>query len=188
MELTHIEKYYEKIQEKYPDLTIKQIDKIVKYGMRSFYLHNLYGGDVLLKSPYFTLYNGKVFSSNLVFYKYWVLKNKIKLRIKYKRNKTKYSGYYYFGLTDNEFEKYKAQFKKTGRRRKWISFDKLKAYKILEECILDHRFKHIFKFEYPEDVGFSFYNENIKIKNLEYIYKVIKNNKLEPMDYEGRNN
>ena len=117
MEIVNVEKYYDKIQERFPDLSKKQIDKIVKFGLRSYYNHNLYGGDVLNKSKYFTMYTGKLFGDNMLFYQYRMNKNKIKLRIKYKRNKTRYSGYYYFGLTDSEFENYRKQFNKTGRRR-----------------------------------------------------------------------
>ena len=94
MELKRVEDYYDQIKEKFPEITEKQIDKILKFGFRSFYTHTLYGGDVLSKSPYFTMYCGKMFGDNLMYYKYWLLKSRIKLRIKYKRNKTPYSGYY----------------------------------------------------------------------------------------------
>ena len=36
MKIAHVEDYYEKIKEKFPDLSIKQIDEIIKFGMRSF--------------------------------------------------------------------------------------------------------------------------------------------------------
>ena len=62
--------YVDKVHEKFPDVPIKELQTIMRFGLRSFYLHNLYGGDVLLKSPYFTLYSGKMFSDNLVFYHY----------------------------------------------------------------------------------------------------------------------
>lgn len=70
MDIKHIEDYYEKVHEKFPELSIKQIDRILKFGFRSFYTHNLYGGDTLNKSPYFTMYCGKLFGNNLLFYNY----------------------------------------------------------------------------------------------------------------------
>ena len=82
MEIVNVEKYYDKIQERFPDLSKKQIDKIVKFGLRSYYNHNLYGGDVLNKSKYFTMYTGKLFGDNMLFYQYRMIKNKIKLSIK----------------------------------------------------------------------------------------------------------
>ena len=70
MELTKCDKYYDAILERWPELTYKQVDKIVKHGLSTLYLHNLYGGDVLLKNQKFVMYFGKLFKSNKVFYKY----------------------------------------------------------------------------------------------------------------------
>lgn len=183
MEIVGVEKYYDKIQERFPGLTKKQIDRILKFGLRSYYNHNLYGGDVLNKSPQFTMYTGKLFCDNLVFYKYWLLKNKIKLRIKYKRSKTRYDGFYYFGLSESEFENYKKQFGKT-RRRKKFTFERIYAFKIKEECLLNNRYKHIFKLKYPVDVGFVLKLNNYTTRNFEYIFKRNKDNKIEPISYE----
>jgi hypothetical protein len=187
MEIVNVEKYYDKIQEKFPGLTKNQIDRIVKFGMRSYYNHNLYGGDVLNKAPYFTMYTGKLFGDNILFYKYWIIKTRIKLRIKYKRNKTKYDGYYYFGLSDSEFEDYQKQFKKTGRKKKIVTFDKIYAYKIKDECLLNNRYKHIFKIAYPADVGFTLKLNNYTTRNFEYIFKRNKDNTIQPINYENRN-
>ena len=184
MEIVNVEKYYDKIQERFPDLSKKQIDKIVKFGLRSYYNHNLYGGDVLNKSKYFTMYTGKLFGDNMLFYQYRMIKNKIKLRIKYKRNKTRYSGYYYFGLTDSEFENYRKQFNKTGRRRQKVTFDKIYAFKIEEECTMQNKYKHIFRLSYPVDVGFVLKLNNYTTRNFEYIFKRNKDNKIEPISYE----
>lgn len=184
MELATCDKYYDKIKEKWPDLTKKQIDKIIKHGLLSLYMYNLYGGDVLLKHSKFTMYFGKLFRDNLIFYKYWQIKWKIKLRIKYRKEKTKYSGYYYFGLTDELFQEYKSQMKSTGRRRQIFHFEFLKLYKILDECALRHEFKHFFKMKYPEDCGFTMWKKDYDARNFEYIYKRNKDNELEPVSYE----
>ena len=96
MDIIYAEKYYSQIKERYPDLSEKQIDKIIKYGLRSFFMHNSYGADVLIKSNYYTAYVGKLFMDESIFKKYRGIKNKIKLRIKYLRAKTKFNGKYYF--------------------------------------------------------------------------------------------
>ena len=184
MEIVNVEKYYDKIQEKFPSLTKNQIERIVKFGLRSYYNHNLYGGDVLNKSPYFTMYTGKLFNDNILFYQYRLIKNRIKLRIKYKRSKVKYDGNYYFGLTEEEFENYKKQFKKTGRRRRKVTFDKIYAYKIKDECLMDHRYKHIFKLNYPADGGFILKLKNYTTRNFEYVFKRNKDNTIQPISYE----
>lgn len=186
MELATCNKYYDKIIEKWPELTYKQVDKIIKHGLSSLYLYNLYGGDVLLKHSKYTMYFGKLFNSNKVFYKYWQIKWRIKLRIKYKKAKTKYDGYYYFGLTENEFKEYKNKIKSTGRRREKFEFKSLVLYKILDECFLRAEFKHFFRIKFPEDCGFSMYKENWTARDFDYICKRNKDNLIEPISYEQK--
>jgi hypothetical protein len=130
------------------------------------------------------MYTGKLFGDNILFYKYWIIKNRIKLRIKYKRNKTKYDGYYYFGLSESEYEEFQKQFKKTGRKKKIATFDRIYAYKIKEECLLNNRYKHIFKMKYPADVGFTLKLNNYTTRNFEYIFKRNKDNTIQPINYE----
>lgn len=186
MELVTCDKYYDKVLEKYPHLTRKQLDKIIKHGTSMLYLYNLYGGDVLLQNHNFTMYFGRLFRDNIAFYKYWQLKWKIKLRIKYWRNKTKFDGYYYFGLTEKDFQTYKSQINDLGRRRKTFHFDKIILFKMLEECELDHKFCHFFRVPYPEYCGFIMIKENCDLKNIEYIYRKNKDKVIEPVSYETK--
>lgn len=189
MELVTCEKYYKNVLEKFPELSEKQLDKIVKHGLSTLYLYNLYGGDVLLKNPKYTMYFGRLFKDNIIFAKYSKLKWKIKLRIKYRKAKTKYDGYYYFGLTDEWFEKYKSQIKHFGRKRKIFHFDYIYLYKILEECEHDQRLNHFFRIKYPEDCGFLMRKENYDIHDAEYIYRRnTKDKTIEPVSYEGNRN
>ncbi len=187
MELTTCDKYYDAIIERWPELTRKQVDKIVKRGLFSLYMYNLYGGDVLIKHPKFTMYFGKLFKDGLIFYKYWQIKWKIKLRIQYKKAKTQYDGYYYFGLTDGEYEKYKSKIKSTGRRREKFTFDSLFLYKIPEESFLHKEYKHFFKIRFPEDCGFTMYKKKWVARDFEYIWKRNKDNLIEPVSYEQTN-
>lgn len=187
MDLVTCDKYYDIVLDRWPELTRKQVDKIVKHGLSSLYLYNLYGGDVLLKNNNYTMYFGKLFKSGKIFYKYWQIKWKIKLRIKYKKAKTKYDGYYYFGLTDNEFKRYKAKIKSTGRRREKFKFEKLFLYKILDECLLHKEYKHIFKIKYPEDCGFTMFKTEWTARDFDYILRRNKENFIEPVSYEQTN-
>lgn len=66
MDIINPEKYYKQVQERFPELSIKQIDKIVKYGLRSFVGHNAIGGDVFLKSNYLAAYCGKLFFNKTI--------------------------------------------------------------------------------------------------------------------------
>jgi hypothetical protein len=74
MNLVTCDKYYDKVLERFPELSKKQLDKIIKHGLSSLYLYNLYGGDVLLRNSNYTMYFGKLFRSNLVFYHYSLIK------------------------------------------------------------------------------------------------------------------
>lgn len=181
MELVTCEKYYDKVLEKFPELSRKQVDKIIKHGLSSLYMLNLYGGDVLLKHPKYTMYFGKLFNNRLTFLKYSVIKWKIKLRIKYKRNKTQYSGYYYFGLSDSLFDSLNFIYSK---KRRNIHFKNIKFYKILEECTVDHRFNHFFRVKYPEDCGFTMFKTDYTVKYAEYICKRNSKGEIEPVSYE----
>lgn len=184
MEIRKVEDYYDAVQKEFPELTKKQIDRILKYGFRSFYTHTLYGGDVLSMSPYFTMYCGKMFVDNLLFYRYRILKKTIKLRIKYKRAKIRWDGYYYFGLTEKDYQNYLAQKGKKSTRRRKFTFKKIFLFKILDECLLHHKYKHIFKIKYPAENGFKIYREEMISRSFEYIYKRGKDNKIKPISYE----
>ena len=184
MELATCDKYYDAVLERWPELTYKQLDKIVKHGLSTLYLCNLYGGDVLLKNKKYVMYFGKLFKTDKIFYKYWQIKWKIKLRIKYKRARKKYDGYYYFGLSDSEFKKYKAKMKSTGRRREKFKFDNLYMFKILDELLLHREFKHFFRIKYPEDCGFTMFKREWVARDFDYILKRNKDNIIEPISYE----
>ena len=51
MELKKIQDYYDKLFELYPDVPKRDIKRIMQFGLKSFLMHNNYGGDVLLQSP-----------------------------------------------------------------------------------------------------------------------------------------
>ena len=184
MELARCDKYYDKVLEQFPEVSRKQLDRLVKRGLSSLYLFNLYGGDVLLTNRDYTMYFGKLFNSNTIFGKYAKIKWKIKLRIKYRQHKTKYSGYYYFGLSDEYFEKYYLN----RTNRKSINFPELFMCKILEECFLDHGYNHFFRIKYPEDCGFVMFKKDYLAKNIEYIYKRNSDKSIEPVSYETKRN
>lgn len=184
MEIKYIEDYYDKVKEKYPELTEKQISKILTFGFRSFYLHTLYGGDILSKSPYLTVYCGRCFVDTNKFMEYRNIKLRTKLRVKYKKAKTQWDGYYYFGMSDNEFEYYQSQMKSHGRRRQKFHFKNIYLFKVKNEVLLNKKNKHVFRIAYPLDCGFSIYKEDVVTRNFEYILRLNKDKQWEPVSYE----
>lgn len=184
MDIIHIEKYYDKIKERYPELSEKQIERIVNRGLRAFFMVNDKGGDVLLKSPAFTAYTGKMFIFNEARYKYWYYKKKIKLRFIYRWKKTQYSGYSYFGLNEHDYKLYKNKIGKSGRRRKKIKFENIRLYKIPDECFLNRGLKYFFKVEIDEQDRFEKFLPVLEIKDFELIYKRKADKTLEPVSNE----
>lgn len=157
-ELVEIHKYWDAICERFPMLNLEQIKRIVVYGMQYFYTVTSYGGDVLLKSRYFTMYSGYFFSDELKFYEYWRKKTTTKLRIMYNRKK-EYNGYYYFGLTDELYQKQKD--------KKVMHFDRLLVFKLEKECLLHTEFDYFFRFK-REEGHFDEYLHDIDVEP-EYI-------------------
>ena len=94
---------------------------------------------------------------------------RIKCRIKYGRAKTPYDGYRYFGLTDDEFKKYKAQIGKTGKRRKKITFENIECYKVKEECLISPNFKHFFRVPIADEKGYSIHFDKLETRDYEYL-------------------
>ena len=134
MDIINPEKYYTQVQERFPELSINQIDKIVKYGLRSFAGHNMIGGDVLLKAPYFTGYCGKLFLKSEIYRKYVLIKKSIKARIRYKRVKKYFDGRYYFGMMKKDYEKYYLPYKQ--KKNKAMALRNIPLFKSYEECTI----------------------------------------------------
>lgn len=176
MDIIYAEKYYKQIQERFPYLSEKQINKIVKYGLRSFFAHNKLGADVLLKSNYYTAYIGKLFNKMDLFAYYYNIKMKFKLRIKYKRSKTPFNGKYYFSMNEQQYQEH---FGKKKMKQKKIRFEWLRIYKLYDEIAL-YKPKYVFEFEHP-DVGFYKKLKNFTVKRMHLIAKQNKDGQLEPV-------
>ena len=179
MDIVYAEKYYKQVRERFPFLTEKQIDKIIKYGLRSFFAHNKFGGDVLLKSNYYTSYIGRLFINMKFFAFYYICKMKLKLRIKYKREKTVFNGKYYFGLKTAEYDFW---FGGKKRKHKVLVFPEIKIYKMYEECAL-HKPDYIYEFDHKEE-GFCEKKKKFKISRYHLVAKRDKNGILQPVGKE----
>ena len=99
-------------------------------------------------------------------------------------DKTRWDGYYYFGLDNVEFNKYKEQIDESGRRRKKITFNNIKMFKLLED-VKSEKFNHIFRVKYPIESDWVEYYKEYTTRNFDYILKWNKNTKkYEPVSYE----
>lgn len=151
---TKISDYIPQIQQVFPKITEEDIKRILSFAWKSVYLHNSYGGDLLIFDNSIWCYIGNLKSSALQHFKYYIRKLIVKLRIAYKRKKTPYDGYYYFALTEAQYQDYLKQKNKRGRPRKWFNFGTIILYQILAECRLNEcNNKYIFKTPFIASMG-----------------------------------
>lgn len=170
MAVKHIEDYYDQIMEKFPDIKRDELDKMLKHCMQSMYMLIAYGADILLKSPLFTMYFGRHFKNDALFHKYYLTKWKIKRRIKWRREKRQWDGYYYFHLTEEQQKKYIGN-KKGRLKKKIVIGDSIVAYKIPEECFDQSYGKYYYKVAWPQDEGFSIQLQGKPIREVFYVGK-----------------
>lgn len=166
--------YVDRTRDAFPGICKKDVETILKYGWKSIYLHNAYGGDVCIecrhKRQWF--YMGRLTFDSLKFFFYVMKKHVVKARLRYNKRHELWDGYYYFAITDKEFEKYKSQIHKTGRKRKHYKFDfPVVLFKIKEECwVRCNSRRHLFRIPTGLLLGYSFYKpKGFIADNAEYL-------------------
>ena len=138
--------YYDIMYSMFPSISKIDMERILKFCWKSLYLHNSYGGDVILSSKDFWLYIGNLRKDSLQHFYYYIRKLTVKLRVLYKRKKLEWDGYYYFALSDSQYQAYQEQKNKRGRPRKYFNFGTVYLYQILDECKINEHYKrYIFK-------------------------------------------
>ena len=146
---TTIKDYCDQIYQLFPDVPKSDIDKILSFAWKSLYLHNSYGGDTLISGKDFWCYIGNLKKNPLDHFFYYIRKLTIKLRVLYKRKKIEWDGYYYFALSDSQYQRYVEQKKQRGRPRKYFKFGTVFIYQILDECKINEYYKrYIFRIPY----------------------------------------
>lgn len=170
MKIKTLKDYYEQMYEMFPDVPKEDIKKILNQGWKIFYLYNSYGADVIVRDSSFWCYVGYLKKNSLDFFRYYIKKLSVKLRILYKRYKTQWDGYYYFALTDSQYEDYLKQHNKRGPKRKNFKFEKILLYQIFDECkIRKSSCKYIFKIKLLQYYGMTHFIESITTNKAELI-------------------
>ena len=188
MKITNVDDYIDKVAEKYDKIPKDVLKKVINYGLRSYYRINLMGGDILLKSPYFTAYTGKLYAPDKEYYfgRYKKIKKRIKYRIQYARKQIKYNGYYYFGMSEEQYKSYKEYFNNPGRKGEAVKFERLYIYKLFDEVFDVSCCTRFFRIEIPEERGFRLWFNELKTNKFDYIGKKV-DKKFIPVDYEKGN-
>lgn len=162
MEIKTVKNYYEKMYQLFPQVSKKDIQRVLNYGFKSLYLHNSYGGDTLITDKDFWCYIGTLRNNSLKHFLYYIKKLTIKLRVLYQRKKIPWDGYYYFALTDNQYDNLIKQQKRRGRKRKYFDYGSQVLYKLLDECkIREYNRKYIFRIPYTTNMGFNFFKKSL---------------------------
>lgn len=141
-----IKDYYDQIYSLFPLVPKSDINRILSFSWKSLYLHNSYGGDTLITDKDIWCYIGNLKKDSLKHFYYYIRKLTVKLRVLYRRKQIKWDGYYYFALSDQQYQYYVEQKNKRGRPRKYFNFGTVYLYKILDECkVSEHYKRYIFR-------------------------------------------
>lgn len=154
--------YLKEIYNMFPKISQTDIDKILKFSWRSIYIHNSYGGDVLISGKGFWYYIGKLKRSPLDHFHYYIKKLTVKLRVLYRRKKIDWNGYYYFALSESQYQFYLSQINHKGRPKKYFNFGAVYLYQILDECKINEYYKkYIFRIPYISKLKIKLFNNNL---------------------------
>lgn len=168
--LKKISDYYEYVLKQFPLLKKSDCKRILNFAFKSLYLHNSYGGDTFITDNTLWCFIGTLRKDSIKHYMYYIKKLTVKLRVLYKRKKIEWDGYYYFALSDNQYNEYVQQKKSRGRPRKKFKYGNQVLYKIFDECrIQEFGRKYIFRVPQIVDLGFTYYKENLILDNAELI-------------------
>ena len=167
---TKISDYYPQIYKQFPKVPQEDIKRILTFAWKSVYLHNSYGGDLLISGDSMWYYIGNLRKSSLQHFHYYIRKLTVKLRVLYKRKKIDWDGYYYFALSDSQYSNYISQKNKKGRPRKNFNFGSVYLYQILDECKINEHYKrYIFRVPFIARVKQKFFIKELISKDAELI-------------------
>lgn len=166
MEIKTINNYVDIIQDKFPEVSNSDIKRILNYCWKMIYLYNYNGNDILIKSPDLVFFLGYLTYNPLTNFNKYRMKLAKRIRFMFKRKKEKWDGYYYFALTKLQYQSYLEQIK----RKKYIVFNNVKLYKLLDECkILEYNKHFIFRINGIESNRFVKFYSELRTKDSEFI-------------------
>lgn len=173
IQIKSIDDYVDAVQAKFPLVSRADIKRVLSYGWKSIYLHNMYGGDTLIKDDMinkFLFRIGRLTYNSLKHFHYYIKKLTVKLRVLANRHKD-WDGYYYFALTEQRYNDYLSQQKARGRKRKHFKFGTVLLFKLLDECnIRNYNKEYFFRVPSSIDFGFTVMKENYVTDKAEFLH------------------
>lgn len=162
--------YYEIMYDKFPSISKIDMRRILNYGWKSIYLHNSYGGDIIIRDKDIWCYIGFLKSDSLKHFLYYIKKLSLKLRVLYRRKKIQWDGYYYFALTKSQYDLIINTKSKKGRPRKKHTFKNVMLYQISDECrISEFGKQYIFRIPYVDTIKYKFFLKQLITDKAELI-------------------
>lgn len=166
----YIKDYYQDIYALFPTIPQSDIQRILIFGWKSLYLHNSYGGDVIISGRNIWCYFGRLKKQPLDHFFYYIRKLTVKLRVLYRRRKVEWNGYYYFALSEKQYQNYLSQQKCRGRKRKYFNFGAVYIYQIYDECKITECYKkYIFRIPYITKTKIKYFIRELITCNAELV-------------------
>lgn len=166
MKIRTVNDYVDVIKEKYPEVSQKDIKRILNYCWKMIYLYNSGGNDTLVRFPDLLFFIGSLTKNSLKHFETYKRKLAMRIRFMFKRKKEKWDGYYYFARTKRQYQDYLQQ----SKRRKYITFQNVKIYKLLDECrILESSQYYIFRLKGIDSSRFSKFYKELRTKDAEFV-------------------
>lgn len=163
MIIREIDDYIGELCKWYPSLSEDEIRAVLKHGFAKLYELNRQGGDVNIRDWRCLAYFGYRFTDIPTWIRYRCSKYRRKLRMTYNYTYQQFDGNYYFGVTEEEYQKYR----KSTKKYRYV-FHNVILFKIPEECFMRPSLKHFFQIYYPIDIGFQCKKDKIASKNYKY--------------------
>lgn len=171
-----VKDYVSIVQERFPGVPKKDIERIMNYGFKSLYLHESYKGDILLKSSklnnFFFLLGNLTFNSSRHF-RYYIKKVITKIRVIFNKSKAQYNGYYYFALTEKQYkDRILDRQSPLGKKKRKFNYGPIILYKIEKECLVREFNKpYIFRIPVITDLGYRVFKRDLITTKAEFLYK-----------------
>lgn len=190
-----IDDYVDKIHEKYNFLDKKTIRHIIRHGLLTYCSHNNHGRDIHIENDKFSMYTGSVFKDFPNNIRYVTRKRINKLRYRHCVEKPPYSGEYYFGLSEQEYQDYIKAYEPLAKKRlnescliKTCFLKKIRFFKLLKECQTHAYYKYHFAYKLPFEEGYIIDEENIEIDNYRMVSYRDEDNQIVNLEKNGKRN
>lgn len=165
MKLTRVKDYVEQVHKEFPELSEKEVYRILIYGWKMILQYVNAGNSVQVKDSNTWMFIGQLTANSLTNFKTYCFKLSKRIKYMFKRTQAKWDGYYYFARTENQYKDYLSQ----NRKKKKI-FKNVMLYKLLEEVrIKEYSKPYIFRLSEDKTSHMSKFYPEIITSNAELI-------------------